>query len=151
MTLTTAIREALVRVVQSSPKIEIESVHPNGDVMFKVNLKDLGLFKPDFEHPFMRTRFFVNFVGEFLVRSNVSIFADILTGLDPSLYNKIVSGCKHTDFGMFVDKGKKTAKWQMHISLVQQILTEDFDRILDFMPNSEEQVDIVEEASSEDE
>jgi len=151
MTLTTVIKEALVRVIQSTPKIEIESVHPNGDVMFKVNLKDLGLFKQDFECPFVRTRFFVNFVGEFLVRSNVPVFADILTGLDPSMYNKIVSGCKHTDFGMFLDKNKKTAKWQMHISLVQQILTEDFDRILDFMPNAEDQTQIVEEASSEDE
>jgi hypothetical protein len=124
------IKEVIVAVASSNPKIEVESVHPDGDVVFIMKLKDLGLLKTDLENQFMRTRFLVNFLGEFVVRDNLAIFATILTGLPPTEYEKIITNSRHTDFGMVFDRLGGIIKFQMHISLVEQIMTEDVGRIL---------------------
>ena len=131
-----SMREILAKVVESGAKIKVEDVSPNGDVIFSASLDDLGITRDDLKHPILRTRFFVNFVGEFFVRNNVETFAGILTGFDPKLYDKIICNCKHTDFGMSVNNAERLARWQMHISLVQQILTEDYDRVLECMPQN---------------
>jgi hypothetical protein len=125
------VRDIFVRVLKSKPKLSLEQVQHNGDILFSVQIKDLGIDPAELAHPIFRTRFFVNFVGELLVRCNVEVFAHILTNLDSGMYDKIICGCKHTDFGMYIDTKHCVARWQMHISLIQQILTEDFDRILD--------------------
>jgi len=131
-----SMRDILSKVVKSAAKIRVEDVSPNGDVVFSANLDDLGITQNDLKHPILRTRFFVNFVGELFVRNNVETFAGILTGFDPKLYDKIICNCKHTDFGMSVNNAERLARWQMHISLVQQILTEDYDRVLECIPQT---------------
>lgn len=128
------IREILSRILVSKVKIKVEDINPNGDMVFSAHFNDIGISPVDLKHPIMRTRFFVNFVGELLVRCNANELVSILVGFDAKLYDKIIGGCKHTDFGMFVDNASSLIKWQMHISHVQQILTEDFGRILDEVP-----------------
>jgi hypothetical protein len=131
-----SMREILAKVVKSGAKIKVEDVSPNGDVVFSANLDDLGITRGDLKHPILKTRFFVNFVGELFVRTNADTFISILTGFDQKLYDKIICNCKHTDFGMSVNNAERLAKWQMHISLVQQILIEDFDRVIECMPHN---------------
>jgi len=140
-------REILADVVASRPAMQIENVNTNGDVSFLTGLTDIGLRRSDIDNPFVMSRFFVNFIGELIVRSHIDKFSEILTGLDAKLYDKIILSSRHTDFGMGVDNDKNIVRFMMHISLVQQILSEDFDRIIaddwenpedDEQPNSEE-------------
>jgi len=115
-------------IVSSKPKITIDGVQANGDVAFHVIMKDCSLEKADFVNPITKTRFFTNFVGELLVRENIQKFSVILTGLDHSLYQKLICTSRHTDFGMIIDHKWSIITFQMHLSLVQDILTEDFGR-----------------------
>ena len=150
------IRGILSRVISSRAKIKVEDVSPNGDMMFSAHFNDIGIVSSDLKHPIMRARFFVNFVGELLVRCNAQELVSILVGFDAKLYDKIIGNCKHTDFGMFVDNSSGLIKWQMHISHIQQILTEDYGRILDGVkPASAEDDDLFappadDDCSSED-
>ena len=124
-------REILQTIVATAPKIVIDAVQTNGDVAFHVSMKECGLTKEDCSNPITKTRFFVNFVGEMLIRENIQKFAVILTGLDPSLYQKLICTSKHTDFGMVINHKWSAMTFQMHLSLVQEILTEDFGRLGD--------------------
>jgi len=119
-------RELLQAVVSSTPRITMDAVQADGNVAFHVSLKDCSLTKEDCSAPVMGTAFFVNFMGEFLVRENIYKFAVILTGLDPGLCKKLVGNAQHSDFGMVTDKKWTTMTFQMHLSLVRNIVTEMF-------------------------
>jgi hypothetical protein len=117
-------REIFIAIASSKPKVVIDAVQANGDVSFHIKIKECSLDKVDLQNPIVSTPFFVNFLGELLVRENVNKFAEILVGLDTGLYNKMVCSSSHTDFGMLVDHKISTITMQMHISLVQEIMTE---------------------------
>ena len=138
-------REIIIAIESSKPKITIDAVQADGDVAFHVLLKDCSLEKEDCSNPVMRTRFLIDFVGEMLVRENINRFASILTGLDPALYQKMICTCRHTDFGMVVDHKLTTMIFQMHMSLVQEILTEQFGKVaghsIDLLGNAYEDFD----------
>ncbi len=119
-------RELLQAVVSSTPRITIDAVQADGNVAFHVLLRNCSLTKEDCSAPVMETAFFVNFMGEFLVRENIYKFAAILAGLDQGLYKKLVENAKHSDFGMVIDKKWTTMTFQMHLSLVKNIVTEMF-------------------------
>ena len=124
-------REMLQSIIGAASKITIDAVQANGDVEFHVLMKDCSIEREDCQNPIIRSRFFVNFVGELLVRENIQKFAVILTGLDPSLYQKLICTSRHTDFGMMIDHKWTTMTFRMHLSLVQEIMTEDFGRSQD--------------------
>lgn len=117
----------------SASQIDIDAIQTNGDVSFHISLIECKLTKEDCSNPFLSKRFFVNFIGELLVRNNIARFATILTGLDSTIYQKMVSMCGHEDFGMYVDQDITTMTFQMHISLAQEILTEEFEKFSDDM------------------
>lgn len=119
-------RELLQAVVSSTPRITIDAVQADGNVAFHVLLRDCSLTEEDCSAPVMGTAFFVNFMGEFLVRENIYKFAVILTGLDQGLCRKLVENAQHSDFGMVIDKKWTTMTFQMHLSLVRNIVTEMF-------------------------
>ena len=127
-------REIILAIVGSSPKITIDAVNAKGDVAFHVLTKECSLEPNDFMNPITEAVFFVNFVGEWFVRNNIQKFSVILTGLcqDPSLYEKLIlgPGGRHKDFGMVIDLSWSIMTFQMHLSLVQEIVTE-FDRRID--------------------
>ena len=118
------LKEALASVVASKPRITIDAIKPNGNVTFHVKLKSLGLNKEDCSNPAIWTRFFANFVGELLVRENVSKFANILTELDSGLYSKLVAVSTHVDFGMVPEKNHTILTFGMHMNFVYVIVTE---------------------------
>jgi len=117
--------------IASVDNMEIVAIQADGDVEFNVDLKNCGLSKEDYKHPMLFKRFFVNYIGELLVRQRISNFATILTGLDPLLYKKLVNTCEHGDFGMFMSKKDSIMIFEMHLSLIQEILTEEFAQLDD--------------------
>lgn len=117
--------------ITSAPTMEIDTIQADGTVQFHLNLKDCGLTREDYKHPMFCKRFFLNYIGELLVRQNISKFAEILTGFDPIIYQKLVNICEHGDFGMFMDTKKSIIIFEMHLSLAQEILTEEFSKIDD--------------------
>lgn len=122
------VREILTSIMTADKpqKIVIDSVSPNGDVVFHVTLKDCGLDKSICEGTTASKRFLVNFLGEFFVRENIVKFAKILWGLDPALERKMLYSANHQDFGMVVDNKMSKIIFQMHLSLVREITTELF-------------------------
>ncbi len=122
-------RELLAHIVNSTPKVTIEQVTPDGEVAFCVQLKDIKLTQERIlSSKIGSTRFFSNFVGEFLVRSNMNVFAGILLGLDSKTYDVLVTAYEHQNFGMFISK--ELIKIEFHISLIENILNEDIFRTL---------------------
>jgi len=123
----TKFRELLSIVITSTPKIiSISDCEENGDMSFVIPLKELGLTSDNFSK--YKREFFsnymVDFLGELLIRENLHIFAEHLTGLKTDYYVSAVSRSIHKRFGMKIEKGLMT--FYFHISLVQDILTEDF-------------------------
>jgi hypothetical protein len=122
--------KVFTKIVQSEPKVTIEEVREDGDVVFGVSMSGLGLKHDSISgNGVTDTDFFNNFVGEYIVRKNIDQFASILLGIDPRSYEHMVCANEHTDFGMVVSKD--FIKFSMHISLVQRILTEDFRKAME--------------------
>lgn len=120
-------REIAVAIIASKPqRITIDAVQANGDVAFHVGVKECGLDKDICSSPAISRRFLVNFLGEMLVRENIGKFSEILCGLDPAIQKKMVCAYNHTDFGMVIDHKMSMMTFQMHLSLVQEIMTEMF-------------------------
>lgn len=115
----------LAKIVRAEGKISIDHISQDGDIKISIPLKDLGLPKTKMANtPFSRTNFFVDLLGEILVRKNIDEFAKILDELDPSTYERTVNRFKHRHFGIVTDE-KDVVRMQFHVSLVQRILTED--------------------------
>jgi len=111
--------------------IHIESVNDDGDVVFSTLQKDMGISDEDVKNStIIKSNFFANFVGEFLVRANFNKFLKIMLKTNPNEYRKLVCGFNHKNFGMLIGAKNKFFKFQFHISLIQSILTEDLNNIV---------------------
>jgi len=118
---------------QENQDIKIENLGKDGDVVFSLPQKAMGLSDDDMQkYPILRSNYFTNFIGEFLVRKNIGKFLKMLLEMRPEEYKKVVCSFNHKNFGMFVCSKSKTLKFQFHISLVQSILTEDLNKIISF-------------------
>lgn len=120
-------RELLSAVINAAPKLQyISSCDESGDMSFAVNIKEVGLSNDDFYkyHREIFSNFVVDFIGELLIRENLQLFAPHITSMKSDTYLDAVSHCNHKRFGMKIEKGCMVFKF--HISLLQEILTEDF-------------------------
>lgn len=123
----TKFRELLSIMVKTTPQIiTITDCEENGDMSFVIPLKELGLTSEHYTK--YQKEFFSNYIvdmlGELLIRENLHLFASHLTTLKTDYYVSAVSRSIHKRFGMKIEKGLMT--FYFHISLVQDILTEDF-------------------------
>ena len=123
----TKFRELLSIIVKNTPKIiSVTDCEEDGDMSFSIKLLELGLTKDDFAK--YNKEFFSNYIvdmlGELFIRENLHLLAAKLTTLKTDYYMSAVSRSIHKRFGMKIDKGVMT--FYFHISLVQDILTEDF-------------------------
>jgi len=116
----------LARISNSEAIVVVDGgVDKNGDVHFSIPMRQAGLSRPVWSRtPIVRTPFFVNLLGEILVRKNIGMFSKLLTDIPPDSYDKLVNCFKHRHFGMDIDEND-ILRFQFHISLVQKILTED--------------------------
>ena len=122
----------LYQYIISSPKAEIkiiEKCNDEGEVKFEVPIRALGLSYENYDkyRPELVSRYAANVIGELLVRENIDKFVRILTELKDD-YMPIVNKWKHKDFGLFTVRDK--FHFVFHISLIQNILTEEIKRIV---------------------
>src|ERR1035437_8456627 len=125
--------EVFLKIFGSERMVDIktETIGKDGDVVFSLSQKSMGLTDDDLKkYPVLRSNYFANFIGEFLVRKNINKFLKMLLEIDPEEYRKTVCGFNHKNFGMFVCPKSKIFKFQFHISLIQGILTEDLNNII---------------------
>ena len=123
------LRELLAGITNSEPEIKIiEGCGLEGDIHFEVLISSLGMnynnllkYKPE-----ISSDFFVNFVGEYLVRENMDQFIKVAESLKDSYYT-IVNKYEHKKFGMKIIRDKFV--FIFHVSLIQCVLTEDFKRV----------------------
>jgi hypothetical protein len=120
----------LARIVKAEPVITVDGMAADGDVTFSVPVRELGISRSAWARiGLFRTAFFVNFVGDWLVRQNLAQFAGMLAQIDARNYDQIVNGFSHRHFGMLVDE-KDVVHFRFHISLIQRILAEDIEGAL---------------------
>jgi len=131
-------REFLLRVLSSvgHPNVKVLGSSPcseDGDIKFEVLTSDIGLSYIEFAEykSLMFVPFVGNFIGELLVRENIGVFADILSNIDFDEYPSVVSNYKHR-----VEIFRNRIVLSFHISLLQSILTEDFEKQLKRKLNS---------------
>lgn len=124
-------RNLLQRLFEiEKPVVKMLSVSHEGDATFSVDLKQFGLKIKDFgQDRIYESSFFVNFLGEYLVRKNMDIFANLITDLPFTDYENVVCGYTHSDFGV-VYQDDNTLHFTMHLSLVQNIMTEELKKIV---------------------
>jgi len=100
-------------------------------VRFSVPMRDVGLSRRAMApSPMCRTVYFVNLLGEILVRKNIALFAKLLEDMEPKAYDTAVNAYKHRHFGMVIDDND-VLNFQFHISLAQRVLTENMATLFD--------------------
>jgi hypothetical protein len=125
--------DLLSRILRSSLKVTIEGMDDKGDIFFFVPIKSIGLTKSELSasSSIIRTRFFTDFVGELLIRYNIDDFVRyMLEMVDPNQYLMLVSRTRHDHFGVFILEEEEALRFQFHISFLQQILSEDINRVV---------------------
>ena len=122
-------KELLMGIINSEPVVRIvDGCDSEGDIHFEVLINSLGMdynnllkYKPE-----ISSDFFVNFVGEYLVRENIDKFVKIAEDLRDDYYS-VVNKYEHKKFGMKIIRDRFI--FIFHVSLIQYILTEDFKRV----------------------
>ena len=116
----------LGKVAKADPPIQIGGMDDQADITFKVSRHDLGMTRNSVARaPMAWSSFFIDLVGEVLVRKNIGRFADMLAGIETASYDRRVNSFVHRQFGLVIDHDDNRLQFQFHISLIQQILTED--------------------------
>ena len=120
----------LARIMKAEGAISIKEVCPNGDILFCVPLREAGVRRGALiQYSLTYSTFFVDLIGEVLVRKNIHRFAELLKKKSPFDYHQTVNKFQHRHFGLFVDE-QDVAHIRFHSSLIQQIMVEDLDSVL---------------------
>lgn len=124
---TSRVRHVLSHVVDKTVVISSIDLHEEeGDIVFSVSAKDLGLsqkFLYTYHHE-IYSNFVADIVGELIVRDNMELFIDALSKMNTTNYISAVSRDAHKHFGMKYEKGYFV--FSFHVSLIQKIITESF-------------------------
>lgn len=100
-----------------------------GEVTFSVKLESLNLTAEECKHKYNKelfSNFMIDFIGELIVRTNISKFTDHMMSLNKKDYSDSCSSRTHAHFGVQLDDKKNKLYFLMHLSLVQSIATEEF-------------------------
>lgn len=118
------IRDLFSMIIKSTPEIKINECNNEGDITFEVLMRSMGVtydvlvnYKTEISSDFA-----ADFIGELLVRDNIGKFVNLMRNLKNN-YSDKVNSANHRKFGMTIYKEKFVLTF--HISLVQNILTED--------------------------
>ena len=123
------LRKLLGLVLNSTPTISnISDCDKDGEIKFSVFLKDMGLSYEDIKEfkNEMLSNFFADFLGELIVRKNINFFAEKMTAINSRSMSNLLRTSSHFRFGMKLYGDR--LEFAFHISLLQNILTEDFKR-----------------------
>ena len=127
--------ELLSRILRSPLKVNIEGLDDRGFILFYAQIRNLGISKGELAAgspaTIIRTRFFTDFVGELLIRNNIDEFVrHMAEQANPDQYLMLVSKTRHDHFGACILEEEEAIRFQFHISLLQQILSEDINRMI---------------------
>lgn len=131
-TLSSSRLRKLLGIILAAPSPQLRKITEcdgDGEIKFSVLIEDIGLtmdeFK-EFRHEVFSSMF-VETLGELLIRENMDDFMDHLTSLPAEEYDDLFSRHNHFCFGMKIYRGR--LEFAFHISLIRNILTEDFKNI----------------------
>ena len=113
-------------------KNENDELVKTGDISFSVFMDEMGFDKETYlkyEKEFF-SNFMIGFLGEFLVRENISTFVEKILEVEPQDFIQTISSKIHKKFGISVQGNVVT--FTFHVSLLPKILTEEL-RSLDWL------------------
>lgn len=121
------LQSLMKKVFNSKCPISNIQISTEGDITYSVSFSDLGF---DYEQILfyksqISCQFFVDFIGEYFVRENIEKFIFSIEGMDD--YYRIANKYRHRCFGIKIEDN--CFKFIFHVSLLQNILTEDFRKI----------------------
>jgi len=120
-------RELLSIIVQNPPNdLTIGDWDDKGDIRFSVAMTELGLKYSDYQKydDEFFSYFVIDFLGELIVRENLSLFVDKLQEYDINDYMMVVdANGGHKRFGVKTFKGKLI--FEFHVSFLKNLLTEN--------------------------
>jgi len=116
-------------ILNSTPILSsISDCDKDGEIKFSVLLKEIGVSYEDIKEfkNVMLSNFFADFLGELLVRENINSFVKKMTAINSKRMSDLLHISSHLRFGMKLYGDR--LEFAFHISLLQNILTEDFKR-----------------------
>ena len=107
--------------VQGQEHISIFDLTEDGNATFSVPLEHLGLTPERVNHVCnFRSRTFINFLGELLIRPRFREFYEILITLN-NYSNEMSATFQHQDFGLKLKRDPDVLEFTFHISLLQEL------------------------------
>ena len=104
--------------------ISIFGLTDDGDATFSVPVEDLGLTAEQVNHICnFRSRTFINFLGELLLRPRFHEFYEILITLN-NYAKEMSSKFQHQDFGIKLTRNPDVLEFTFHISLLHALENE---------------------------
>lgn len=101
----------------------------NGWIQFSINAQNFGFTNDEIRYAYNKeifSNFVIDFLGEFLVRTNLNIFLAEVLNIEEEEYIYLAAREKHKRFGAKIDDTYSKLSMTFHVSLLQHILTEDF-------------------------
>jgi len=106
---------------QGQEHISIFDLTDDGDATFSVPLEHLGLTPERVNHVCnFRSRTFINFLGELLIRPRFREFYEVLITLN-NYAEEMSSKFQHQDFGLRLKRDPDVLEFTFHISLLQEL------------------------------
>ena len=106
--------------------MEIREVTEDGDVIFAVDLRPHGIRPSDLTRAnLLKTHLLADFIGEFLLRENISQFLDLLTKPE---YEQMVRRFQHRWYGLWVLGS--SLQFQFHASRLFDLINENLKAML---------------------
>jgi len=104
--------------------ISIFDLSDEGDATFSVQLRDLGLTAEQVSHICnFRSRSFINFLSELLIRPRFREFYEVLITLN-NYANEMCSKFVHRDFGLKLRRNPDALELSFHVSLLRSLESE---------------------------
>jgi len=131
-TLSSSRMRKLMGIIFAAPSPQLHGLTEcdgDGEIKFSVDIEAIGLSIEEFKEfrNEIFSAFFVETLGELLVRENLDLFIDNFTGIPPEEYDAYFGRHSHFRFGMRIYRNR--LEFAFHISLIRNILTEDFKQV----------------------
>lgn len=101
----------------------------SGWIQFSVDVINFGFTSDEIRFVYNKeifSNFIIDFLGEFLVRTNINLFLTEVLSINEEEYLYLASKEKHKRFGAKINENYSRLTLTFHVSLLQHILTEDF-------------------------
>jgi len=101
----------------------------NGWIQFSIDVSNFGFTTNEIKFVYNKeifSNFIIDFLGEFLIRTNINEFLKEVLSIDEDEYLYLASREKHKRFGAKINENYSRLLLSFHVSFLQRILTEDF-------------------------